>query len=109
MYSVGTLAYYLLTDDVGYKATSLNGGVKEDGVTSIWEGRSQSAKNFIGGLTHLDPTERMSAEEALQHEFLKSASRADKKILPSSAGKKRCRDEECSSLNNGKKGRYYLN
>jgi len=45
-----------------------------------WTDISESAKDFVRSLLRLDPTQRLTAEQCLQHPFLKEGSSLEKKI-----------------------------
>jgi calcium-dependent protein kinase len=77
LWSIGVLAYVLLC---GYPP--FNGSTDQEILQRVkigrfvfppaeWKGVSSAAKNFISKLLELNPSSRMSAQEALEHEWLK--------------------------------------
>jgi calcium-dependent protein kinase len=89
LWSVGVLAYVLLC---GY--APFNGNTDKDILQRVkigrfgfpeaeWHGVSNDAKDFIRRLLELNPSKRMSAQEALDHRWIKSLPSEDSKIDPS--------------------------
>ncbi|KAL3316902.1 Calcium/calmodulin-dependent protein kinase type IV [Cichlidogyrus casuarinus] len=73
MWAIGVITFILLTgyepfeganDFALYRAILRN---KYSFVPFIWDDKSELAKDFISRLLRLDPTERMTAQEALNH------------------------------------------
>jgi len=77
MWSVGVIAYFLLCGFPPFMGNSLKEiidlivGGKYDFPSPYWDQVSLDAKEFISKLLVVDPSRRMTAEEALNHNWLK--------------------------------------
>jgi calcium-dependent protein kinase len=88
LWSIGVLAYVLLC---GYPP--FNGHTDKDILARVgagkftfpeaeWNGVSESAKKFITGCLDLNPSRRLSAQEALDHGWIKSLPVQDGQVKP---------------------------
>lgn len=79
MWSIGCLVYVILTGHLPFSGQSQNELFKQIKRGSYHEGPlkdyriSEEARNFIDSLLNVDPKERMDAEKALQHPWIKMA------------------------------------
>ena len=78
MWSIGVVAHALLCGTLPFDAARRDEKVrliseaKVDFASSAWAAVSSSAKQFVRGLLQADPSLRMSAKQALSHEWIKS-------------------------------------
>ncbi|CDO95833.1 unnamed protein product [Kluyveromyces dobzhanskii CBS 2104] len=79
MWSIGCLVYVILTGHLPFSGQSQNELFKQIKRGSYHEGPlkdyriSEEARNFIDCLLNVDPKERMNADKALQHPWMKMA------------------------------------
>jgi calcium-dependent protein kinase len=77
-WSVGVIAYVLLSQKKPFASKSRSQTInkitkcKYNFDADIWRGISQEAKNFVSSLIVYDPFDRLSAEQALDHPWLKN-------------------------------------
>lgn len=88
-WSLGVLAYVLLSGSPAFPTESLEDAVKTASFTPMegrrWEGVSESAKDFIASLLVVSPNGRLSAGQAKQHVWLSLGGSVRKRSLDSLA------------------------
>ena len=83
IWSIGVIAFILLTGQVPFKGNDFNVMLKVRRANynfkhPAWNGISDKCKDFISKLLTLDPNDRPSAEEALKHPWLDDANLSGK-------------------------------
>ncbi|KAJ5083977.1 Calcium/calmodulin-dependent/calcium-dependent protein kinase [Penicillium alfredii] len=88
MWSLGVITYTLLCGYSPFRSENLTDLIEECRAGRIifheryWRDVSQDAKDFILTLLQPDPSQRVTSEEALKHEWLTGESASDRDLLP---------------------------
>lgn len=88
MWSLGVITYTLLCGYSPFRSENLTDLIEECRAGRIifhdryWRDVSQDAKDFILSLLQLDPSRRVTSDEALRHEWLTGESASDRDLLP---------------------------
>jgi calcium-dependent protein kinase len=88
LWSLGVITFALLCGHMPFSGSSdaMQESIKRGLLkkkADRWIPISDSAKDFMGGLLVVNPTKRLTAEQALEHPFIKSHQRSDRLLLDS--------------------------
>ena len=77
MWSLGILLYVILAGELPFDTNTLSQQILSASIsfdTPLWRATSPEAKDLISRLVVVDPSQRLTVEQALQHPWIVNAS-----------------------------------